>query len=116
MLGSFGLILILLLYIFAVIAVHLFALVDLSGTEGVDREMGPHANFRSFSGAFLTLFRCVTGEAWNSIMFEVTWSYSILYQCNPDETYDTIVAAGRDPMDWNGPRGCGDSVWAPFFF
>ena len=78
--------------------------------------MGYHVNFQTFPGAFITLFRCATGEAWNSIMFEVTWTQSILYQCEPSETYQTIVDAGRDPSDWLGPRGCGDKVWAYVFF
>ena len=44
-LSSFGLILILLLYIFSVIAVQLFALLNLQKTEGLERQMGYHVNF-----------------------------------------------------------------------
>ena len=49
-------------------------------------------------------------------MFETSWQKSILYQCNPDETYETIVEAGRDPQDWRGPRGCGNQFSAFAFF
>ena len=57
-LSSFGLILFLLLYMFSVIAVQLFALLDLGSAPGLDREMDNHTNFQSFISSFLTLFRC----------------------------------------------------------
>lgn len=40
-------------------------------------------------------------------MFESSRPYSVLYQCNEDEDYDSIVADGRDPEDTFGPKGCG---------
>ena len=49
-------------------------------------------------------------------MLENSWQQSILYQCNPDETYETIIAAGRDPHAWDGPRGCGLVFQSYFFF
>ena len=64
----------------------------------------------------MTLFRCSTGEDWNSIMFETGWSRSILYQCNPDENYVSIVESGRDPQDWRGPKGCGQTATALIYF
>ena len=116
-LGSFSMILLLLLYIFTVLAVQLFSVIDLQSTaEGLDREMGYHVNFQTFPQAFITLFRCATGEAWNSIMFETSWGRSILHQCTPDETYETIIAAGRDPTDWQGPQGCGSRFTSFLFF
>lgn len=78
--------------------------------------MSSHVNFQNFINSFVTLLRCSTGEAWNSIMFETSWQRSILYQCNPDETYDTIVEAGRDPDDWRGPQGCGSYLGSSIFF
>lgn len=72
-LGSFALQLFLLLLMFSVIAVQLFSMIDLESVPGIDREMGYHVNFQRFSTAFVTLFRCSTGEAWNSIMFESSW-------------------------------------------
>jgi len=47
--------------------------------------------------------RCATGEAWNSIMFDSSQSHSIMYQCNEDEDYNSIVEDGRDPKDTYGP-------------
>ena len=57
----------------------------------------------------MTLVRCSTGEAWNSIMFDASHGRTILYQCSEEEKgYDTIVADGRDPDDTYGPKGCGN--------
>ena len=44
-LGTFSLLLLLFLYMCTVIAVQLFALIDLSSPPGIDREMGYHVNF-----------------------------------------------------------------------
>ena len=33
--------------------------------------LNENANFCTFPAAFLTLFRCTTGEGWNSIMHDV---------------------------------------------
>jgi Ca2+-binding EF-hand superfamily protein len=60
--------------------------------------------------------RCATGEAWNSIMFESARSYSILYQCEEDESYEAIVARGEDPSDHMAPKGCGPTTVAFAFF
>lgn len=78
--------------------------------------MGYHANFQSFGTAFLTMFRCATGEAWNNIMFELTWQRTILFQCNSDESYANIIEFGRDVNSWRGPQGCGSSTEALIFF
>ena len=62
----------------------------------------------------MTLVRCSTGEAWNSIMFDASHGRSILYQCNEEETFETIVADGRDPTDTYGPKGCGTGLSLAF--
>ena len=63
----------LLIFMFSIIGMAQFALIDLNGAE----EMNVHVNFQSFGPAFLTLIRCSTGEAWNSIMFDSSRSYSL---------------------------------------
>ena len=40
-------------------------------------------------------------------MFESSRVYSIQYQCVEDEDYYSIIEAGRNPEDIDGPRGCG---------
>ena len=56
----------LLFFIFAVIGMQLFA------TVAYHESLGPHANFRSFGAAFLTLFRFCTGENFNGFMYEAS--------------------------------------------
>ena len=63
-LTNIGGLLVLFLYIFSILGVFLFAEVKLQWYLDV------HANFQSFGNAFLTLLRCATGEAWNSIMVD----------------------------------------------
>jgi len=55
-------ILLLLLFVFAVLGIQLFA-----KTADLDPH-GEEANFRSFDVAVLTLIRSMTGEAWNDLM------------------------------------------------
>ena len=101
--GSLGLLLMLLIFMFAIIGMAQFSLIDLDGAS----EMNKHVNFQSFGASFLTLLRCSTGEAWNSIMFDSAQPRSLLYQCVEVEDYYTIVERGDDPTDTYGPKGCG---------
>ena len=78
-LSSFGILLVILLFMFTVVSVQLFAMVDLNPIDGLERQMGEHANFRDFWSAFFTLFRCSSGEAWNNIMFETSWEPNVLF-------------------------------------
>lgn len=109
--GSLGLLLMLLMFMSAIIGVSQFALINLDGAG----EMNSHVNFQTFGTAFLTLMRCATGEAWNTIMFDSARSYSILNQCVADESYEAIVARGEDPAEFMSPKGCGSSVAIGFF-
>jgi len=52
----------LLLYVFAILGVSLWAKVKLNG------ELNDYQNFQNFGLALLTLFRMSTGEAWNEVM------------------------------------------------
>ena len=60
--------------------------------------------------------RCATGEAWNSIMFDVARGHSILYQCNEDESFEAMTARGEDPLDFRTPKGCGARYTSFLFF
>ena len=115
-LSSFGVLLIILLFMFTTVSVQLFALVDINPIPGLEREMDKNANFRDFSTAFLTLFRCSSGEGWNNIMFETSYEHKILFQCEENETYEKIIEAGRNPNDWHSPRGCGTVTGSYIFF
>ena len=108
--ASLGMILMLLIFMFAIIGMSQFSLVDLDGAG----EMNKHVNFQNFGASFLTLLRCSTGEAWNTIMFDSSRPYSILFQCEQNEDFETIVVAGRDPNAVDGPKGCGTGFAVAF--
>lgn len=71
--SNIGALLLLLLYMFSVLGVFLFAEVMLQET------LDDHANFQSFGIAFLTLLRCSTGEAWNWVMLDTMRQQSIVF-------------------------------------
>jgi hypothetical protein len=60
--------------------------------------------------AFLLLMRCSTGEAWNAVMMDCARPRSILFQCNPDADYYSILANGMQS------DGCGNSFAVPYFY
>ena len=59
---NISLVLALLLFIFSVMAMQLFAEIALG------ENLNGRAHFQTFGMSFLTLFRSCTGEAWNAIM------------------------------------------------
>jgi hypothetical protein len=63
-----ALILMLLLFLFSVMGIHMFAKTRPIGPHG------EHANFKQFFRAFLTLLRCMTGEGWNELMHSMAKS------------------------------------------
>jgi hypothetical protein len=64
-LANVGSILFLLIFLFAVLGVDIFAKVRLLGAHN------EQANFKSFWRAIITLLRCMTGEAWNDLMHSI---------------------------------------------
>jgi len=54
--------------------------------------------------------RCSTGEAWNSVMMDANRPRSILFQCNEDPDYNSILANGMMA------DGCGNSFAVPYFY
>jgi hypothetical protein len=59
---NIGSLLLLIIFIYAILGVYLFADVKLNG------ELDQHANFMSVGTAFVTLIRALTGEEWPKIM------------------------------------------------
>jgi hypothetical protein len=95
-LANIGGLLLLLLYLYAILGVNLFANVKRSyPLTGI-------VNFESFGAAFLTLFRVSTGEAWHEILYAVGRDYSILFQCDSNFTYDDYLANNKNT------NGCGE--------
>jgi hypothetical protein len=64
-LANVSILLVLLLVLYSILGVQLFAKLKFSDTLDV------HGNFQDFFKAFSTLFRSMTGEAWNEIMHDL---------------------------------------------
>ena len=64
--GSLGMLLLLLMFMYAVIGMSQFGFANITDQENADY----HANFRNFMNSFLLLFRSATGEGWDSLMFD----------------------------------------------
>jgi hypothetical protein len=73
-LANVGGLLLLLLYLYSIIGVSLFAPVKLQSS------LNSHANFKSFYLSFTTLFRTSTGEGWNDIMHDIMRQRSPLFE------------------------------------
>jgi hypothetical protein len=91
--GNITALLSLVLFIYTVMGVQLFAQV-LSPQE----ELMDLVNFQSFGNAALLLFRCLTGEAWNSIM------YGLMVQEKHDWT-DVYSPDDGSFVHWINPAG-----------
>jgi len=80
------LILLLLLTLYSILGVSIFSTAKLGGT------LDDHGNFKDFIFAFITLFRCSTGEAWNEIMHDLAKRDVDFYKagdwCTPDSLFD----------------------------
>ena len=67
-----------------------------------------NANFCSFPIAFLTMFRCATGESWNGIMHDAMTTSSEVFSDRPQPR--CVDATASSPGD------CGSPVAAVLFF
>ena len=54
--------------------------------------------------------RCATGEAWQSIMFDLARTYSARNQCRDEETYKSMIDNGGEPF------ACGSPISSYLFF
>eukprot|EP00418_Pyrodinium_bahamense_P099289 CAMPEP_0179027558 /NCGR_PEP_ID=MMETSP0796-20121207/9098_1 /TAXON_ID=73915 /ORGANISM="Pyrodinium bahamense, Strain pbaha01" /LENGTH=1012 /DNA_ID=CAMNT_0020723685 /DNA_START=8 /DNA_END=3046 /DNA_ORIENTATION=+ len=112
-LGNVLMILLLLLILYSILGVNLFATVKHSETLNI------HGNFMDFGWAFITLFRTVTGEAWNSIMHDLLKGEWEFYRegtwCAPDEFFDTSTEESFGIMKskclLDTPNGCMQTLW-----
>jgi hypothetical protein len=121
-----AMILALLLFLFSVMGVAMFASVHYHGPHS------PHAHFRTFPAAIMTLLRCMTGEGWNEVMhsmMKTAIDFGRMQEpCvdNLDITegnYDVLAekCITGDPLSRHGltniyPLKCGSSELGVFFF
>ena len=54
--------------------------------------------------------RCATGEGWNAVMMDAARPRSILFQCNTDADYYSILSNGMKT------DGCGLNIAIPYFY
>ena len=93
---------VLILFVYAVLGVNLFA------KSAYQDAYSPHANFRNFGNATLTLFRMSTGESWHEIMYDSIRSKSITFDCSEDLSFKE--RNGEDPIV------CGPGGASRFYF
>jgi len=121
-----AMILALLLFLFSVMGVAMFASVHYHGPHS------GHANFRTFPAAIMTLLRCMTGEGWNEVMhsmMKTAIDFGRMQEpCvdNLDITVENYEILWRkcitgDPLSRHGltnvfPLKCGSSELGVFFF
>ncbi len=71
-------------------------------------EINDNANFETFGGALLLLFRCTTGEKWNLLMREYTFQGDYKGQmCLYEQSYEHYLK--------HGPLLCGTQLAYLFF-
>ena len=99
-------ILLLMLTIFAILGMNLF------GPVVHQTLINDRMNFENFGNSILLLFRCLTGEDWNVVMYE----YAITPN-NPDYTVNCITGETYARIVANGMviQGCGSKLAFPFF-
>jgi len=88
----------LMLFIYTVMGVQLF-----SGVLAPQEQLSDWNNFQTFGKAFFLLFRCLTGEAWNGIMYELFVDEG----CVEDPTYAQFEAARQAAGDAHVAIACG---------
>ena len=100
--GNVGILMGLVLFMYAVIGIVQFPYLKRDGTG-----LNDYFNFSSFSSSFFTLFKSFTGEEWNRIM------ENAIRQIGPDFPCRTVTTI-EDYMVY-GLQGCGDYTSYIFF-
>lgn len=103
--SALGLLLGLLFFLYSIIGISQFAFVMIS-----DQLDDNHVNFTSFNNAMLVLMRDSTGEAWDSIMFDMMRGSSILFQCDSNFDYYQWMNNGQVMA------ACGNPIIGVIFF
>jgi hypothetical protein len=92
----------LILFIYAALGINLF------GTVMYKNYYSEQSNFSNIFEAAMLLMRCLTGEDWNGIMYDLASMDDFKGQkCKANQTYDE--------MQEEGTLGCGSWIAYPFF-
>jgi len=95
--------LIVVMYIFAVVAIFLF-----SGVK-IQENLGPSCHFQDIFTAFTAIFRMSTFDGWVDVMHDASRSIAPNFYCINNPTYSDVVANGGEAI------GCG-LPYAPVYF
>lgn len=99
-----GGLLLLLLYIYSIVAMFLFAEIK------DNYPLNGNIKFDSIGYSLLTMFRASTGENWHEVMHAVSRKNHLLYKCSDNPTYQMYVENGHKAV------GCGDKFTSILFF
>ena len=94
----------LVVYLFAIIGVTTFGDIKLNGP------MHSYLNFQTLPKAYLSLYRVLTGENWNDLLEAISLPRSITNQCIEGPSYEDYVANGYEAI------GCGKRYTATIYF
>ena len=97
-LANIGGLLLLLLYLYSIVGVSLFAEVKLQNS------LNSHSNFQTFYKSFLTLFRASTGEGWNDLMHDISRKRNSLFKWINDPSYIDYIKNG-ETVGWGSVLG-----------
>ena len=99
---SFGVLLLIVVYLFAVIGVFLFAGIKLQ------KYLEEHANFQNIWTAFIQAFRMITLDGWIDVMHDMMRPNAQFFQCVDNPTYNDYVTNEHEPI------GCG-VIYSPIY-
>ena len=103
-LANVGSLLFLLLYIYSILGMFLFAEVK------QNYPLDDNLSFRNIGYSLLTMIRVSTGENWHEIMHAVSRSYHPMYQCKESPSYQDLID------NQMRPNGCGQRLTSILFF
>merc|ERR1711871_381119 len=102
---NISLLLMLILFIYAVLGMQLFAKTQFNGSYST------HSNFRTFDNSLMTLVRFATGEGWGDFMYDASTQ---LDGCVKDPLYDDGMCGFNDKPGCEDLNGCGNIAIFPF--
>ena len=103
-LSNVGGLLMLLIYIYSVLGMNLFAHVKING------HLHKILNFQNIFTSFLTLIRAATGENFHEVMWAIGRNTSITYQCIQHPEFHHYESNGYETV------GCGHAILAILYF
>ena len=99
-----GMLMLLIIYMFAIVGVEYF------GDVKLNPPLSRINNFQTLPKAFLTLFVVATGDNWNNLLLAMEKKNMITNDCIENPTYQDYVDNGYETI------GCGSSFATAYLF